>query len=366
MRSKLLFLLFCILATIYITNAELPNIYDDGDIIPFENETNETLDPNLPTNYIGERMLQITSSIISETEIAPKIIQWDERFPVKIKGYDKNKIELCFKSDYFTTSLEIYKEEKVLDSRTASYITNKIQLSKTNYYGTNILENCIVFTYDDTIINKFFKWGTNSTIIGTAVNNALDGNSKNAYIDIYGGLNVAWTGTGDDPYFSRSTNNGLTWSSPNITTGLNTQEVGIIGNSTGGLLWYWTDETNHDLDGRYSTNNGTDWSSTITLLDAGEDFQSVDCTVGMNDKYYCCGYENTGNDVWCANSTAWDTETEVFTGTGQGPNGIDVVAGTDGCIYVADADSTTDDILLANGCLAWATTNVYVRLRVIL
>lgn len=218
-------------------------------------------------------------------------------------------------------------------------------------------------TYDNLFDgDKSFKIGKHSVLVNnSAETDATTGVAPNIYVDIYGCLNVAYTdGTGDDLGFGRSCDQGNTWTTAQPTIGT-FQNVGILGNSTGGLLIYYADLASGDISAVTSNNNGTTWSTVFDIMNS-ETVVEPSCAIDGLDRVFCCGIDTdvTANyNLFVVNSTSWANELSIKAVGTSNLISCDIEVGYDNCAYVSSVDRTGGDFLyLYSSCNGWAETTV--------
>lgn len=218
-------------------------------------------------------------------------------------------------------------------------------------------KECFNVNYPEFIEGMQFKIGEESVLINSSASFliATEDVGKNIYVDIYGCRNVGYIDFSNDVYFARSCD-GLTWITKTVLEGT-FYDVGITGNSTGGLLEYWSDSS--DIDGRTSNDNGTTWSATTTLIDRTFSVFSPSCGTDKGDKFHCCAIDTTGYDVYYSNSTNWNTEKLIYNGETASPSCALEVGPIDNCIYVAVTNINTDIAVILKSCGGWGSTTIY-------
>ncbi|MFC2155425.1 IPT/TIG domain-containing protein [Acidobacteriota bacterium] len=143
----------------------------------------------------------------------------------------------------------------------------------------------------------------NGSTWGAAVN-ISNSSGRSAEIDIAvdsgGNIDLVWLDTSaafkQDIYFTRSTNNGSTWSSITNISNRDGAERGspvIAVDSSGNINVAWIDNYTGDFMVMFnrSTNNGSTWGSNVNITDYSKDRGVTDIAMGSTgDIYVLCDY----------------------------------------------------------------------------
>ena len=142
---------------------------------------------------------------------------------------------------------------------------------------------CFKVYYKELVENMSFKIGWDSVIIDTE--SVLLGMQRSIQQNIVrasnGNLFVAYEGADNDVWFANSSDEGDTWSIKDVFDGTRLAFVGIVINSTGGLMIFFENGTAgaDEIKGIFSSDNGTTWSDNITLASGlGTDMARASCT----------------------------------------------------------------------------------------
>ncbi len=274
----------------------------------------------------------------------------EENLEIIPRKLNETSTEFCInflnKTEYLKTGANNIPIQKTSKDTSFSLEKSNIDLSK---------ENCFIVNYLEEKEGISFKIGNNTILINSTIDNdATEGTGRNIFRDIYGGLNVAYTSNRNDIGFARSSDNGNTWISNEILAG-SFDDTGITGNSTGGLLLYWRDTA--DVDGIFSTDNGTTWSSATTLMDITDALLEPSCKVDGNGLYHCCSVDNTAYKVYYTNSSGWNSELLLYTSAALVR--CDIEVGEDNCVYVLIGEQAgTDSLIMTSSCTNWDTSDV--------
>ncbi|MFC2156051.1 sialidase family protein, partial [Acidobacteriota bacterium] len=143
-------------------------------------------------------------------------------------------------------------------------------------------------------------------------------------LDSSGNLNLVWTGgnPGDyEIYFSRSTDNGATWSSfVNISNSSGLSQSPVIAVDSSGNLntaWYDNSPGNYEIYFSRSTDNGTTWSTPVNVSNTTATSYAPAIVVDTNGNLCIAWYDKKTN-TWQVyfsrstnNGTTWSTMQNV-------------------------------------------------------
>lgn len=310
--------------------------------------------------WIGIKEPRPRTSLIT-TEI-DKEMTWnittsgiDKNLKINYKNLNDTTTEFCvdfINKTKYETDLIIQKKDikkipiEKLSTDSARLQNTEIDLSKEN--------QCFYVYYPEKVEGITIELGFNSVRITNGIDtDATEGTARNIYRDPYGGLNVAYTSLGSDMGFARSTDNGATWTAAEIAIGT-FDDFGMTGNSTT-LLLYWRDSA--DVDGKFSTDNGTSWSAVTTLMDATATLTDPVCKVDSNNIFHCLAIDATSYRVYYTNSTAWNTETQIFSSAATVHADIEI--GDSNCVYALLGEQAgADSLQFATSCNAWTPDTI--------
>ncbi|MCK5057474.1 MAG: exo-alpha-sialidase [Candidatus Aminicenantes bacterium] len=228
--------------------------------------------------------------------------------------------------DYTPGNLEIYFSRSTNGGVTWSQGVNISNNSGTSDEPTHPAiavddaENINVFWWDDTPGNNdiYFVRSTDdgaswSKSVNISNNSGFSGAPAIA-VDDAGNINVVWcddTPGNIEIYFSRSTNDGVTWSQ-GVNISNNFRESicpDIAVDSSGNIDVVWFDNTpgNFEIYFSRSTDNGVSWSQTVNISDSwkGSEFVRIAVDVAGNINVVWCEYtpQGGGQEIYFSRST---------------------------------------------------------------
>ena len=345
-------------------------LHDEGELLgenPIE-DTNLNGEPQIENASLTEAEVNFSNSstFLISTDVS-KSVNWhieksgiEKSLDVSYKNLNETTTEFCInfidKEKYEKDLSETGKDIKSIPiTELSKYTTLKLEKSDIDLSK----DNCFKVNYDKQDNGLSFKIGYESVIINSTFDtDATEGVGKNIYRDIYGCLNVAYTSAGNDIGFARSCSNGVTWTSNEIFTGT-FDGIGITGNSTGGLLIYWTDSS--DINGIFSNNNGNTWSSTATLGDTTPTLNYPSCDVDSHDIYHCCAV-NSGRDTYYFNSSSWNSELKTYSGAGASAVACYLSVDINDTVLILNADTSNNNLSITYktyGSGTWIAMDIY-------
>ena len=200
------------------------------------------------------------------------------------------------------------------------------------------LGRVVLDTISDRVINyvvnrNSFTWGTSSQILSTYAINAIatDGVST-------------WIVAGNNGYFNRSNNNGVTWSGFTQISGWSTNSIRAIATDNNGI-WFVAGDNGTVSS---STDNGISWSNAAIPLGFVANAVRGIATNG-NKKWIFVG-DNGKMNVTLNNGANWGT---VFTVSGWTTNGIYTISNNKS-VWIIGGAAGLSSISNNNG-LTWTT-----------
>ena len=200
------------------------------------------------------------------------------------------------------------------------------------------LGRVVLDTISDRVINyvvnrNSFTWGTSSQILSTIAINAIatDGVST-------------WIVAGNNGYFNRSNNNGVTWSGFTQISGWSTNSIRAIATDNNGI-WFVAGDNGTVSS---STDNGISWSNAAIPLGFVANAVRGIATNG-NKKWIFVG-DNGKMNVTLNNGANWGT---VFTVSGWTTNGIYTISNNKS-VWIIGGAAGLSSISNNNG-LTWTT-----------
>ena len=311
---------------------------------PKSQEKSSTIIANLPrwtiTKTGDEKDLNITTNEINDTR-TEFCVSMDDKTSYNSKKQLKGKDIASVPITKIDGSLSLGKQVLNLD-----VLSSKEQ-------------SCFFVDYGVKIENRSFKIGWESVVV--YYNSDEFTLTDPSYIDNIckspnGQLHVAFEGYSDDVWYANSSDNGLTWSSRNIyiTEGAGASSVGILCNSTNGVLVYA--DILDDIIGIDSPNSGETFTNNFTMADIGY-LYDPSCFLDSQDKVHCVVMESGGDQAFYVNSSNWDNEVVVNTNDTDDSD-ICNIAVYNQCPYVVCAGDDDEDLDIWSPCLnGWGSGN---------
>ena len=209
--------------------------------------------------------------------------------------------------------------------------------------------NVVWCDFNDYNWDIYFKRSTDngntwSTYVNTC-NNLGSTSTSDFVIDSADNFNLIWEekNSGNwETYFSRSTDNGSTWISPvNVSDNTSQSRFPVIAAyNTANLNVFWQDYIlNVDIYFSRSADNGTTWSTPVNISNTG-DSSKVDAAVDLAGNINVAWHDNSGSDseIYFTrsidNGANWSVPVKVYNTPGHSAFS-DITVDSSGNIYIA-------------------------------
>lgn len=203
---------------------------------------------------------------------------------------------------------------------------------------------------------------TSTQIVSSSENDGfVPGNIGHICMSPTGRIHVAYEGSADDLYYSKSDDYGSTWNTTEIEDLVTFKSVSVLCLNNGSVMISFIDETPNDLYIYESGDDGNNWGTKFLVIDVTT-ADSGGCAADGGSFVQCFAGDNI-DTIWYNNlSNAAGSPVTVSDSSNDDVDYAEIVVnGNNNCSYILGGGTDNDELEIWSGCVnEWGKLNEVV------